>query len=248
MSGPFYSQTGEDILLAGIFEGQQRGTCLEVGALDGVKDSITLHFEEKGWSCILVEANPELAEKAKANRRARVFSCAAGRTSGMTEFVIAKGAEYLSTMNPTHQHISRILNDGGSIEKVQVPVMRVDDILEMAQVSRLDFATIDVEGAELGVLQGFDLQRWQPKVLVVEENDCEVRRYLRIKGYCCFLHEGLNDWYARKGDKSLLTPRRLFAEHRRQVRRRLFKWTVGLLPAELQLKLVRWKRRWLKKL
>src|SRR5437773_9932127 len=107
MSGQFYSQNGEDVVLSGIFKGQQRGTCLEIGAWDGIKDSITLHFEEKGWSCILIEANPELAEKAKANRRARVFSCAAGRTRGMTEFVIAKGAEYLSTMNPTHQHVSR---------------------------------------------------------------------------------------------------------------------------------------------
>src|SRR6266404_8553935 len=94
MSVQFYSQTGEDVVLSGIFEGKQCGTCLEVGALDGIKDSITLHFEKKGWSCILVEANPELAQRAKANRRARVFSCAAGRATGMTEFVIAKGAEY----------------------------------------------------------------------------------------------------------------------------------------------------------
>jgi len=127
-------------------------------------------------------------------------------------------------------------------------VMRVDDILEKAGVSHLDFATIDVEGAELEVLRGFDLHRWQPKVLVVEDNDTEVRRYLGLKGYCCFLHAGLNDWYARKGDKSLLTPRRVFAEHRRQVRQPLYKWTVGLLPMAIQHKLVKWKRKRLKNL
>ena len=248
MGGQFHAQAGEDVVLSGIFDGQQHGTCLEVGALDGIKDSITLHFEETGWSCILVEANPELAEKAKANRRARVFSCAAGRATGMTEFVIAKGAEYLSTMKPTPKHVARILTDGGTIEKVKVTVMRVDDILEEAGVSHLDFATIDVEGAELEVLRGFDLHRWQPKVLVVEDNDSEVRRYLRTRGYCCFLHAGFNDWYARKGDKSLLTVRRVFAEHRRQARQRLYKWTVGLLPLAMQVKLVKWKRQWLKNL
>ncbi len=175
MTTQFYAQDGEDVILATLFAGQENGTCLEVGALDGVRDSVTLHFEEKGWSCILIEANPELAAKAKTLRRARIFSCAAGKMSGTTDLVLARGADYLSTTNPTAQHIRRILQDGAEIEKIRVPMMRVDDALEEAGVSRLDFASIDVEGAELDVLKGFDLDRWRPKVLVIEDNDPAVR-------------------------------------------------------------------------
>jgi FkbM family methyltransferase len=252
MNDQFHSQSGEDAILAGIFEGKESGTCLEVGALDGIKDSITLYFEKKGWLCILVEANPGLADKAKANRRARVFSCAAGRESGTIEFVIARGAEYLSTMMPTEYQISRMLKDGATIERVNVPVMRVDDILQQADVSRLEFATIDVEGAELEVLQGFDLDRWKPRVLVLEDNpedhDRRVQRHLGSRGYLCFYHDGLNNWYARKGDKSLLTPARRLRQCCRRIRGRLYVWTVGLLPPTLQGKLVKWKRKWLGKL
>jgi hypothetical protein len=41
----FHSQFGEDALLSQIFRGKER-RCLEIGALDGVKDSTTLYFEK----------------------------------------------------------------------------------------------------------------------------------------------------------------------------------------------------------
>jgi len=249
MNASFYSQCGEDRILAGIFNNKPSGTCMEIGALDGVKDSITLHFEEQGWSCILVEANPELAEKAKRNRHALVFSCAAGCQPGTVEFLIAQGAEYLSTMIATDQNVSRIKNDGATVKRLNVPVRRADDILQQAQVQSLDFVTVDVEGAELEVLHGFNLHKWKPRVLVVENNsgghDRRVRRYLQSEGYRCFLNDQLNDWYAAKDDRELLTPKRVLAQYRRQIRIRLYEWTVGLLPVRTQEKIVKWKRHWL---
>ncbi len=252
MNEPFHAQTGEDVLLAEIFAGQAAGVCLEVGVLDGLQDSTTLHFERRGWACVLVEANPALAAQAKTNRRAQVFACAAGRAAGTVEFVIAKGAEYLSTMLPTEAHLARMLQDGATIERVPVAVRPVGDLLQEAGIARLDFATIDVEGAELEVLQGFDLARWRPRVLVVEDNsggqDRRVRRHLAAQGYRCFLHAGLNDWYAAAGDAQLLTPVRRAVEFRRQVRARLYAATVGLLPAGFQRRLVFWKRKYLARL
>lgn len=244
MAKQFYAQDGEDVILADIFAGKESGTCLEIGALDGVELSITLHFEQKGWSCILIEANPELAEKARSSRGALVFSCAAGRESGTTELLVAKGAEYLSTTNPTDHHISRILHAGATIQRIRVPVMRVDDLLQQAGVSTLDFATIDVEGGELEVLRGFDLHKWRPKVLVVEAFESNIRQYLRTQGYHCFLHAGWNDWFARKGDKTLLTPIRLMTEYKRLARKQIYAWTFGLLPEPIQARLVKFKRRW----
>ena len=248
MTEEFHAQTGEDIILSGIFGRQKRGCCLEVGALDGILNSITLHFEELGWDCILIEANPELAAKAAILRKARVFPCAAGQASGTIEMVMARGADYLSTTNPTPAHLARIKEDGGTIERITVPVMRVDEALQSAGVSRLDFASIDVEGAELDVLRGFDLERWKPKVLVIEDNDPKVRGYLCAQGYRCFLHEGFNDWYARSDDAELLTFRRRFAERKRLVRKILFAWTIGLLPVSFQTSIVRRKRKWFGKL
>ena len=248
----FYSQHGEDAFLANIFADKTSGTCVEVGALDGLKESTTLYFERKGWSCVLVEANPELAEKARANRRAKVFSCAAGKESGRVDFLIAKGAEYLSTTVHSAQHTNRIEEAGAVIERVNIRIAPLDEILGEAGVTQVDFATIDVEGAELEVLKGFDLERWKPRVLVLEDNsgghDRRVLRWLNAHGYECFYNDGLNDWYAKRDDKALLTPERVKRERRRRIRARIYEWTVGTLPLSVQDKLVRWKRKWLGKL
>jgi len=230
----FYSQTGEDALLSHIFRDQSNGVCLEIGALDGVKDSATLHFEKNGWRCVLVEANPELAEQARANRRGPVFSCAAGDHAGTVDFPIVEDAQPLSTM--ILSKVEDIRASGFNQHKTTtVPLRRLDTLLEQAGVSRLDFATIDVEGAELEVLRGLDLNRWNPRVLVVEDNtrgrDRRVRRYLRVNGYRCFLYDGLNDWYAREGDAELVSLRRRLVESCRLVKVDLRAALVAILPS-----------------
>jgi FkbM family methyltransferase len=241
----FHAQFGEDALLSQIFSKQERGCCLEIGALDGIQDSTTLYFERKGWFCVLIEANPELAARASINRRGPVFSCAAGASVGTINLIV-EGAEPLSTTILTQTNVAQIQGSGYQTKRVSVPMLRLDDILERAGVSKLDFATVDVEGAELEVLQGFDLTRWNPRVLVVEDNtagrDRRVRHHLYSNGYRCFLNDGLNDWYARKEDSDLLSLRRRAAEYYRQGRVRLRAGVFALLPPAIQERLRQWKR------
>jgi FkbM family methyltransferase len=238
----FYSQTGEDVLLSQIFSEKENGCCLEIGALDGIKDSTTFYFENKGWRCVLIEANPKLAEKARINRRGPVFACAAGAHVGTVELMIVEGAEPLSTT--ISDNLPKYRNLGfHQIERVKVPMLRLNDMLEKSGIVQLDFATIDVEGAELDVLQGFDLARWKPRVLVLEDNsggrDRRVRKYLYSKDYRCFLNDQLNDWYAHKDDSDLLTLPRRFAEGHRWIKVRLRPLAVALLPTAIKERLRR---------
>ena len=64
---PYYSQFGEDRILDRLFRGKRKGFCVEVGANNGVDGSTTLHFEELGWDCILVEPNPTLCRELRAH-------------------------------------------------------------------------------------------------------------------------------------------------------------------------------------
>ena len=85
------------------------------------------------------------------------------------------------------------------------------------------------------MLRGLDLNRWNPRVLVVEDNtrgrDRRVRRYLRVNGYRCFLYDGLNDWYAREGDAELVSLRRRLVESCRLVKVDLRAALVAILPS-----------------
>ena len=52
------AQFGEDLLLAEHFGHREQGTYVEVGAHDGVRNSNTYLFEQRGWSGVLVEPDP----------------------------------------------------------------------------------------------------------------------------------------------------------------------------------------------
>jgi hypothetical protein len=92
----------------------------------------------------------------------------------------------------------------------------LDRVLEEAHASEIDFISLDVEGMELDVLRGFDLARWQPSLLLIEDFfvDHEKHRYLKCFGYKLIRRTGYNNWYVpRKTAASLLsvsTPRELF--------------------------------------
>ena len=65
------------------------------------------------------------------------------------------------------------LNDRNlTIEKqtVDVPVWRTQDLLDANRMDYVDFMSIDVEGAELGVVQTIDFSRTHISIISMEEN------------------------------------------------------------------------------
>lgn len=61
-----YAQYGEDLFVAEFFKGRT-GMFLEIGALDGVKDSNCRKLAEMGWSGVAIEPNPALFVKLMKN-------------------------------------------------------------------------------------------------------------------------------------------------------------------------------------
>src|SRR4029077_1746907 len=61
MTESYRSQNGEDRWLEAHFGGKRSGFFVEVGAYDGVNLSNTYHFEQTGWTGVLVEPDPEMA-------------------------------------------------------------------------------------------------------------------------------------------------------------------------------------------
>ena len=210
----FYSQFGEDRLLSAIFSGARTGSCVEVGANDGVNDSTTLHFEEQGWKCVLVEPNPELCQEIRKKRRGPLFECAASNQDGSATLHVAYGAlraHGVSGLGDARETSERIAKYGFAARPVTVRSRKLDDILEEARLpSNFDFISIDVEGHELQVLEGFSVERWRPTVILIEDNsefaDKSVGDYLRRFGYLPFRRTGVNDWYAHRTRRDLCTP------------------------------------------
>lgn len=76
--------------------------------------------------------------------------------------------------------------------------MTLDGVLQDAGASApIDFLSIDTEGHEIEVLSGFDLARWRPRLILIEDLvlDRDLHRLLTGRGYKWVRRTGLNSWY-----------------------------------------------------
>jgi FkbM family methyltransferase len=205
-----HAQFGEDRILAEIFAAQPPGWCAEIGAYDGRTGSATLLFERAGWRCLLVEPNPACVEQIRAHRKCVVKQCAASSEEGTTVLFVAEHVEQMSTVELNDEHRQWIHDSGGSITPIDVRTARLDDLLDEAGFPELQFLTIDVEGHELAVLEGFSLERFKPRIVIVEANpisgDAHVAEYMTTRGYVHFKRTGVNEWYAHESDGELIEP------------------------------------------
>lgn len=196
------AQHGEDRWLERYFRGVHDGVFVEVGAHDGLTLSNTYRLEQLGWRGVLVEPDPERAAAARVNRpRSRVFECACLAPNAPAEVTFHKVVEFdaMSTATMSDFHLDRIRNAGYSTSALTVRVRTLDALLEEAGFSRVDFVSIDVEEGEIEVLRGFDVCRWQPRVVMVESNGAErkpeIRDYFNARGYTFMRSIAINDIY-----------------------------------------------------
>ena len=175
------------------FFGNIKGYYVEVGANDPRERSQTWHLEQQGWTGVLIEPQPNLAATLRAERKAMVFAVACSSPTNA-------GRELpLHVAGPLSSFDRRSMAPGATPEKViRVPVRTLDSILEEAgSPTAFDFLSIDVEGHEIEVLQGLDLARWRPRLIMIEDHvaDLSKHRYLNAAGYRIIRRYENNGWY-----------------------------------------------------
>lgn len=202
----FTSQFGEDALIWEVLDGQLGGLYIEVGAFDGKTFSVTYPLDACGWDGLLVEGIPQRVEQCRANRpHARVEHAAlVGPGAPPTvEFTVIDDqyGGMLSFATADAHHTSSVKDFSRS--KVAVPTATLDSLLERHFPGReVDVAVIDVEGGEAELLRGFDLSRWRPRLLLIEDNtrgqDTRLNAYFANTDYVLASWFEVNRVYVRK--------------------------------------------------
>lgn len=220
--GP-HAQFGEDRILERIFSNEKQGYCVEVGAYDGRTGSATYLFERRGWHCLLVEPIPELVEEITRHRRCILKPCAASSQEGEATLFVAESVEQMSTLDLTPAYHQWIREMGGSVKEITVRTAPLNTLLAEAGFPQVHFITVDVEGHELEVLRGFDLERYKPRIVIIEENVPQptLARYMAERGYVNFKRTGVNEWYAHEADEELIQPAAVRRFKRSKMRQRV---------------------------
>jgi FkbM family methyltransferase len=188
----FTSQFGEDLVLYEFFKNRSPGFYIEAGAYDGVSLSNTYLLESLGWKGLLVEPHPGMAERCRKMRPGSIIAEKAlgpADAVGTVEFYCADdpgGGAPLSFIMASQDHLNRCAIEQCQMTKVKVEITSLDRLLDEL-TETVDFMSLDVEGMELDVLKGFNLSKYQPSLILVEQNwsdsDRAVSEHLARHGY-----------------------------------------------------------------
>ena len=188
------------------FGNRQGGVFVEVGANDPLSpESQSLHLErELGWTGLLVEPQPALAEKARQTRPASIVcqcACTAPESQGELELSVPLVDGQRVT---GHAALGENLDEHNyrDFDRIRVPGVTLASLLDRHGIASVDLLSIDVEGAELEVLKGADLGRTQPRLILLEDKHLYLskHRLLSRHGYRLVRRLNRNSWYVRAGE------------------------------------------------
>ena len=196
-----YGDYETDLAIQKYFEPGYIGTCIDIGAGVGTERSNTYYFEKNRWVCLCIEPNPNLYRHMRMYRRLALNLACSNydkKSAPFQVYVVNQDNQEAISSLVVDQRL--VESHKGIIDKtyeIQVEVKKLDTILSKINIEKIDFISIDTEGTELDVLQGFDIARWKPKLLVIENNfnDTGLKEYLSKFGYILSERIGVNDFY-----------------------------------------------------
>ena len=184
------------------------GFYVEVGANDGRSFSNTYVLEKtRNWSGILVEP---ILHKHFESKRYRDISCnrfiyGACVDSQFTEPMVKLYFSNLMTTSDLGNNRlwaeagSKFLNNGESVLPFWSPAVVLSQVFKEAGVTKIDFLSIDVEGAELSVLKGINFKDVEIDLILIESTEnSDTVKYLKDMRYDHSVNLGNNHFFKRK--------------------------------------------------
>lgn len=180
------------------------GTYVDVGCAHPVQYSNTAWLRENDfmrWEGLAIDGNPGYAPHWREIPGAHFYAHAIGNAPD-GKFWVEDNAACSRLISPT-EHAAAVQTHARD-QAVAVPVVRLQTLLDLMQIKKIDYLSLDCEGGEFDVLQSFDLERHAPTIIIAEYNtngvkDFRVREHLLATGKYFVAHETIANFiYLRK--------------------------------------------------
>lgn len=203
------SQLRQDLFVLSELGFKQDGFFVEFGATNGVELSNTHLMETKfNWNGILAEPAKLWHSSLKKNRSVAIETDCVWRTTGETllfnEVSDKRNSGELSTIDSfSNVDRHRVIRESAS-NKYEVNTISLKDMLKKHNAPKqIDYLSIDTEGSEFDILNNFDFDEFDIKIITCEHNYTPMRE----KIYALLLKNGyerklseyslFDDWYVK---------------------------------------------------
>jgi FkbM family methyltransferase len=202
----FNSQQGQDRwILLKIFPNVKTGYFVDVGSADGTLYSNTKALEDRGWNGICIDPFPSSMEDRTCTLYKRVVYSKPGKTLSFRMAGEAGGIE---------DHIGKLKNTKQVqvAKTVEFETTTLNEILAEARAPEfIQYISLDIEGAELEALKGFDFSKYKVGAFTIEHNyeepkRTQIRDLLAANGYSLERRRLNEDWYVPQESLAKYSP------------------------------------------
>jgi len=170
-----YSMNNEDTVILEHFKDKKNGFYVDVGCYHPIHRNNTYLLHRQNWSGINIDVSQFSIDLFNYMRPKDInYNCAISNKNESIKLFFQKELSQLSTTD--RDQAKSVFQ--GSIKEKEIQAFTLDKILNRSKYkdSKIDFLDIDVEGADLKVLEGLSFDKFKPELICLEINEKEVKQ------------------------------------------------------------------------
>lgn len=172
-----------------VWKKQKPGFYIEIGAFDGRKKNSTIILEQAGWDGVCVEPTPQSYAELVKNRSCRCENVAIWKEDTVIDFAVYPNDLAWNGIKETldQYHLDRL--DQSVTIQVKTKTWN-----SLNLPKHIDYLQIDVEGAELAIMDCIDWTTQKITYICMEDNgvksgDPTYYNYMTDLGYQCIVQQ-----------------------------------------------------------
>ena len=163
------SQFGEDKKIIKLFKKNTNGTYVDIGCFHPIRQNNTYLMHKEGWRGVNIDLNPLTIDLFNVARPKDINICAAvSNKKGFKNLFFDHQLSSLNTISKNHTLFIEKAFGNKNLIKRKIKTNTIKNLLKKANINKIDFLNIDIEGHELEVLKTLNFNHYDIKVICVE--------------------------------------------------------------------------------
>ena len=182
-----YSMDGEDVVISNYFKNKEKGFYIDIGCYHPIHRNNTFLLFKKGWQGMNVDIHDFSIELFNYARPKDLnYNFAVSNKNEKIKMFFQKELSQLSTIDQNQAKKAF----QGTIKEKEIQAYTLNEILNFSKLNnkKIDLLDIDVEAADLKVLQGLSFEKFKPELICIEIHEknlkeSETFRFLKDYNY-----------------------------------------------------------------